>query len=158
MGLNVGGWPFNSRNTRVEAIIRLLNNHRPDILIILESHLNDSITALSFHDDYEILLNNPSIGLDVGHSRGRGILFLGRWGLTLNKIFPNFNHSRQAVALVQYDNNKLLVLAAFHLDQVHKQYEVHKLSLLLADIQNKYSGSDFCLFSDLNLHPEDKCF
>ena len=107
-------------NTKVDAIIQLLNNHRPDILIILESHINDSITALSFHDDYEILLNNPLIGLDVGHSRGRGILFLGKKGLIRKKIFPSFNHSRQAMALVQYDNNKHLVLTAFHLDQDHK--------------------------------------
>ena len=120
MGLNVRGWPLNSRNTKVDAIIQLLNNHSPDILIIMEYHLNDGITALTFHDNFKILLNNPSIGLDVGNSRGRGILFLGKKGLILNKLFPSFNHSRQAVALVQYDNNKHLVLAAFHLDQDHK--------------------------------------
>ena len=100
MGLNVCGWPFNSGNTKIPAIIQLLNNHRPDILIILESHLKDSTAAHSFHDDYEILLNNPSIGLDVGHSRGKGILIIGKRGLILKKIFPDFNHSRQAVALV----------------------------------------------------------
>ena len=100
MGLNVRGWPFNSRNSKVSAIIQLLSNHRPDILIILESHLNDSTAAQSFHDEYEILLNNPSIGLDVGHSRGKGILIIGKKGLILKKIFPDFNHSRQAVALV----------------------------------------------------------
>ena len=64
----------------------------------------------------------------------------------------------QTVALVQYDNNKHLVLAAFHLDQDHKLQEAYKLTLLLADIHNKYSGSDFCFYSDLNLHPDEKCF
>jgi len=67
---------------------------QPDILIILESHLNDQIIPISFHGDYDILLNNPSIGLDVAHSRGRGTLILGRKGIILKKIFPILNTSR----------------------------------------------------------------
>ena len=62
------------------------------------------------------------------------------------------------MALVQYENNKHLVLAALHLDQDNKQQELYKLSFLLADIQNKYSDSDFCFCSDFNLHPDEKYF
>ena len=69
---------------------------QPDILIILESHLNDQIIPISFHGDYDILLNNPSIGLEVAHSRGRGrgTLILGRKGVILKKMFPILNTSR----------------------------------------------------------------
>ena len=113
MGFNVRGWPFNSRNTKEDAIIQLLNNHRPDILINLESHLNDSITALSFHDDYEILLNNPSIGLDVGHSRGRGILFLGKKGLIRNSADKWYYDSTREFGFLHFNYFLIIIQVIF---------------------------------------------
>ena len=33
-----------------------------------------------------------------------------------------------------------------------------KINYLLTKIQNKYSYSDLCLYPDINLLPDDKCF
>ena len=125
---------------------------QPDILIILESHLNDQIIPIPFHSDYDILLNNPSIGLDVAHSRGRGTLILGRKGIILKKIFPILNTSRKAIAIVEYEDGKSLVIGAFHLDISSKKEETERLLTLLELVQRKYSNSDVCFYTDLNLH------
>ena len=106
MGLNVHGWPMDNMSNKLGSLFQLLDRHRPDLLVILESHLNDYSKLIIPHDDYEILLNNPSIGEDLAHSRGKGILIIGKRGLLLKKIFPQLNHECQAIALVEYENNK----------------------------------------------------
>ena len=124
----------------------------------MESHLNDKSKLIIPHDDYDILLNNPSENLDVAHSRGKGILIIGRKGLIVSKIFSPINHSRQAITLVKYENDKHLILGSFHLDGVCKRDEVIKFTRVLQEVQRKYKGSDICFYTDLNLHERDKLF
>ena len=68
-------------------------------------------------DDYEIAINNLTIGLDKKHSLGRGILILTKKGQEIDYIFPSWNTDRRAFTMVKYDNGSSLILGALHLDQ-----------------------------------------
>ena len=102
--------------------------------------------------------DNPLIGLDIAHSRGSGVLVVGKKGVKLTKVFPGFNNSKQAIALVEYLNCKSLILGAFHLDIKEKKLEAEKLLLLLQEVQRKFSLTDVLFYTDLDLHQEDKTF
>ena len=65
MGLNCQGWPKSGCERKEPFIYSLLDKQKPDILIILESALTDKSKTLSIHDEYEIVLNNPSTNKDL---------------------------------------------------------------------------------------------
>jgi len=82
---------------------------------------------LSFHDDYEVVLNNPTIEVDNKHSLGKGTSILAKKGSTIEMIFPTWNNDRRTLAICTYENNKKIIIGSFHLDVKEKKCEIEKL-------------------------------
>ena len=127
MGLNCHGWPKKGCNKKVDNAFEILEENKPDILLLLETAQNDEVKPLSFHDDYEVLLNNPTRELDNKHSLGKGTSILAKKGSNVEMIFPAWNNDRRALAICTYDNNKKMIIGSFHLDLKEKKSEIEKL-------------------------------
>ena len=105
MGLNCHGWPKKGCNKKVDAAYEILEESNPDILMLLETAQNEEVKPLTFHDDYETVLFNPTKDLDNKHSLGRGASILAKKGSTVEMIFPTWNNDRRTLAICSYDNN-----------------------------------------------------
>ena len=113
---------------------------------------------LAFHDDYEVALNNPTIELDNKYSLGKGTSILVKKGSMIEMIFSAWNNDRRTIAICTYDNDQKMIIGSFHLDVKEKKSELEKLSLFLETLARIYQETDLCLYTDLNIHPEDKLF
>lgn len=51
-GLNIQGYPKNSRNEKAYHLFHYLDKNKPDILLIAESQETPYTKPVSFHDDY----------------------------------------------------------------------------------------------------------
>ena len=99
MGLNCRGWPKKGCNKKVDAAYVLLEENQPDILMLLETAQNEEVKPLSFHDDYETVLFNPTKDLDNKHSLGRGASILAKKGSIVEMIFPTWNNDRRTLSI-----------------------------------------------------------
>ena len=88
MGLNCHGWPKKGCNKKVDNAFEILKKNKPDILLLLETAQNDEVKPLSFHDDYEVLLNNPTRELDNKHSLGKECLCIIEKGVNCRNDLP----------------------------------------------------------------------
>ena len=73
-------------------------------------------------------------------------------------IFPAWNNDRRTIAICTYDNEQKMIIGSFRLDVKEKKSELEKLSLFLETLARIYQEADLCLYTDLNIHPEDKLF
>ena len=127
MGLNCHGWPKKGCNKKVDDAFEILDANKPDLLLLLETAQNEEVKPLSFHDDYEVVLNNPTIEVDNKHSLGKGTSILAKKGSTIEMIFPTWNNDRRTLAICTYENNKKIIIGSFHLDVKEKKCEIEKL-------------------------------
>ena len=96
--------------------------------------------------------------MDNKHSLGKGASILAKKGSTIEMIFPTWNNDRRTLAICTYENNKKIIIGSFHLDVKEKKCEIEKLQLFLETLARIYQETDLCIYTDLNIHPEDKIF
>ena len=115
MGLNANSWCTNHRKEKILQVHEFLDQHKPDVLIILETACSERAKLIVPHDDYHHIHNPIKLteGSDEGSALGRGTAIIYKKHLIADKISQELNGDH--VCAIRLKTKSLnMIIIGFH--------------------------------------------